>query len=59
MNELDYKLRELWCLVMDIEKFDFSNTPKKTDWEVSQLKNMILKKENLIKKIKELNKNSV
>lgn len=51
MNELDYMIRKLWCLVVDIEMLDFSNTPKKTWWEVKQLKDLVNKKEKLLKEI--------
>ena len=54
MNELDFKLRELWCLVLDIEEFDLSNSPK-TKWDdVRRLKQMIAEKDHIIKKIYDL-----
>lgn len=56
MNELDFKIRKLWCLVVDIEMLDFSNTPKKTWWEVKQLRQLVFKKENLLKEIIEYKK---
>ncbi len=58
MNELDYMIWELWCLMVEIEELDFSNTPKKNWWEVKQLKDLCLRKENKLKEIIEYKKNS-
>lgn len=56
MNELDYMIWELWCLIVDIEELDFSNRPKKLWWEVKQLRQLVFKKENLLKEIIEYKK---
>jgi len=51
MNDLDFMIWELWCLMIDIEELDFSNRPKKLWWEVKQLRQLVLKKENKLKEI--------
>lgn len=58
MNELDYMIWELWCLMVEIEELDFSNRPKKLWWEVKQLRQLVFKKENLLKEIIEYKKNN-
>jgi len=37
--------------MIDIEELDFSNRPKKLWWEVKQLRQLVLKKENKLKEI--------
>ena len=58
MNELDFKLRELWCVVVEIEDFDFTNPRKKRGmvvWkDTYKFKELCLKKDNIIKEIYQL-----
>lgn len=56
VNELDYMIWKLWCLIVDIEELDFSNRPKKLWWEVKQLRQLVFKKEKLLKEIIEYKK---
>lgn len=44
--------------MVEIEELDFSNRPKKLWWEVKQLRQLVFKKENLLKEIIEYKKNN-
>lgn len=50
MNELDFMIRELWNVVVDIEKLDIDN--KKTRWaKITELRELTIKKNDLLDNI--------
>lgn len=61
MNELDFMIRQLWSLMVEIEEFDIEFTIKRKrpnmkaltmQWlSVKLLRDLVRKKENLLKKI--------
>ena len=60
MNDLDFMIWELWCIVIEIEEFEFTN-PNRKRWmilwrDTGKFKELCLKKNDKTKEIMEYKK---